>query len=210
MRSFFHHVTRTGRPLRRFRARARGALGRAQNRSMTTTGKATPAERSFGRPAEPTVCESCGAVFRNRRWRRGPGAALNHRTLAGARWESCPGCTQAKRGEYLGRVVVSGAESAKDVADIRRRIGNVGARAEWTQPERRIVSIERIPDGLEVLTTSQKLAHRIVHELKKTFGGRASYRWSDDGSLFATWRSGGASAPRGARPRPAGKKARGR
>jgi len=27
-----------------------------------------------------------------------------------------------------------------------------------------------------------------VNELKKAFGGRASYAWSDrDGSLFATW-----------------------
>jgi hypothetical protein len=37
------------------------------------------------------------------------------------------------------------------------------------------------------LTTSQKLAHRIVHELKKAFRGRATYAWSDDGTLFATW-----------------------
>ena len=41
---------------------------------------------------------------------------------------------------------------------------------------------------LEVLTTSQKLAHRIVHELRKAFRGRAYYIWSaDDGSLLATW-----------------------
>lgn len=40
----------------------------------------------------------------------------------------------------------------------------------------------------EVLTTSQKLAHRIVHELKKAFRGQAGYAWSDrDGSLLATW-----------------------
>lgn len=40
----------------------------------------------------------------------------------------------------------------------------------------------------EVLTASQKVAHRIVHELKKAFRGRTSYRWSDrDGSLLATW-----------------------
>jgi hypothetical protein len=42
-------------------------------------------------------------------------------------------------------------------------------------------------DGLDVLTTSQKLAHRIVRELKKLFRGRTTYRWSDDGSLFAVW-----------------------
>jgi len=40
-------------------------------------------------------------------------------------------------------------------------------------------------DTLEVLTTSQKLAHRIAHELKKAFRARTSYNWSDDGTLFA-------------------------
>jgi hypothetical protein len=39
-----------------------------------------------------------------------------------------------------------------------------------------------------VLTTSQKLAHRIARELQKAFGGRARYTWSDqDGALTAIW-----------------------
>jgi hypothetical protein len=39
-----------------------------------------------------------------------------------------------------------------------------------------------------VLTTSQKLAHRIVRELNKAFHGHAKYSWSDnDGSLYARW-----------------------
>jgi hypothetical protein len=38
-----------------------------------------------------------------------------------------------------------------------------------------------------VLTTSQKLAHRIVREVEKLFGGKPRFAWSDkDGSLFAT------------------------
>ena len=50
---------------------------------------------------------------------------------------------------------------------------------------------------LEVLTTSQKLAHRITHELKKTFGGRTSYKWSDsDGALYTTWRRDDVPAPK--------------
>jgi hypothetical protein len=74
---------------------------------------------------------------------------------------------------------------------IRSRIENVARRAMVTQPERRIVSIDAIESrdeqALEVLTTSQKLTHRIAHELKKVFGGRTSYNWSDDGTLFAIW-----------------------
>ena len=72
--------------------------------------------------------------------------------------------------------------------EVRRRIANVEARARHTQPERRLVRIRRQGDELSVTTTSQKLAHRVVHELEKAFGGRASYTWSDrDGSLAATW-----------------------
>jgi NMD protein affecting ribosome stability and mRNA decay len=137
------------------------------------------------------VCEDCGAIFRDRRWSRGAGTALSHAVLAGAHWGSCPACKQTQRREYLGRVVVRGALSPSTAVAVKRRLRNVAARAEWTQPERRIVAMEPNGDGLEVLTTSQKLAHRMVHELKKAFGGRAAYRWSDDGSLFAVW-----SAPR--------------
>ena len=38
-----------------------------------------------------------------------------------------------------------------------------------------------------MITTSQKLAHRIVHELNKLFRGATSYSWGDDGTLLATW-----------------------
>ena len=73
-------------------------------------------------------------------------------------------------------------------SEVWRRIVNVEARARHTQPERRTVRIDREREGIEVLTTSQQLAHRIARELEKAFGGRAHYTWSDrDGSLEATW-----------------------
>ncbi len=59
--------------------------------------------------------------------------------------------------------------------------------AQLTQPERRPVSAAHDGNVLEVLTTSQKLAHRVVRELQQAFRGRASYEWSDGGSLFAVW-----------------------
>jgi len=143
---------------------------------------------------EPTICERCGAVFTRQTWRqRPPTQAL----LARAAWAVCPACTQMSAGEYYGRIVIRGAYAVANEAAIRRRIQQVDRRARVTQPERRVVSIERDGDMLEVLTTSQKLAHRIVHELKKAFGGRASYAWSDrDGSLFATWQRTDVPAPK--------------
>jgi hypothetical protein len=164
---------------------------RSLSRKGSRSDKKPPVAAKAEPPREPTVCERCGAVFLRRTWRRDH--RVGHALLARAAWAVCPACTQASRGEGFGRVVLRGTYIGQRADAIRRRIANVAARAAFTQPERRLVSIDGAGDELEVITTSQKLAHRIVHELKKAFGGRASYAWSDrDGSLLATWRRDGA------------------
>jgi hypothetical protein len=160
------------------------ALIRAHARAGTSTGKTRRAE-SGGRPPEPSVCERCGAVFQKRVWRRG--RPVSDALLATATWGTCPACAQRHDGTYVGRVrILCGASFASEDR-IRRRIDNVAAWAEAVHPEHRIVSVDRDGDAIEVLTTSQKLAHRVAHELKKLLKGKVTYRWSDDGSLFATW-----------------------
>jgi hypothetical protein len=90
--------------------------------------------------------------------------------------------------EYFGRVSVTRPLSEEREREVRRRIWNVERRARRTQPERRLVSLERSSEGLEVLTTSQKLAHRIARELEKAFGGGAHYAWADrERVLNASW-----------------------
>jgi NMD protein affecting ribosome stability and mRNA decay len=160
-------------------------LIRSLNRAGTRTKKARPVEVETGRLPEPSGCERCGAIFSRRVWRRrrkATGALLEK-----IKWTTCPACKQASAGVGQGRVLIRGPYAELHEEAVRRRIENVAARAAFTQPERRVSSIERREGTLEVLATSQKLAHRIVHELRKAFGGRASYAWSDDGTLFATW-----------------------
>jgi hypothetical protein len=142
-------------------------------------------EANSGHLPEPSACERCGAVFSRRVWRR-PGK-VSAALLGRARWTICPACRQSSQEVGFGRILVRGAYAVANEGLIRRRIANVAARAASTQPERKISSIERQGDVLEILTTSQKLAHRIVHELKKLFRGRATYAWSDDGTLLVTW-----------------------
>jgi len=135
---------------------------------------------------EPSVCDRCGAVYVDKTWRRGPRLEAN--ALNKARWVRCPACAQAETGEYYGRVLIEVGDIALREA-IDARINNVDKLAQVTQPERRIVSTEWNGNTLEVLTTSQKLAHRIVHEVGKAFGGVPHFSWSHgDGSLFATLR----------------------
>jgi hypothetical protein len=134
---------------------------------------------------EPMICERCGAVFVRKAWRRGD-VSITTPSMPPAGVPALS-CEQVGRGEYYGRVLVRDAAGA-DREAIGRRIQNVASRAEFTQPERRLVSMEWKGSELEVLTTSQKLAHRIASELDKAFGGRATFEWShDDGSLLAVW-----------------------
>ena len=161
------------------------ALVRATNRKGTKDKKTTRGEARTGRLREPSACERCGAVLWRRVWRRGSG--VTDALLSRAIWTLCPACRQVSSGEYCGRVMIRGRYASDQEAVIRQRIANVDTQAQFRQPERRLVSAERDGAVLEVLTTSQKLAHRIVRELKKAFRGRARYKWSDDGSLFAVW-----------------------
>jgi hypothetical protein len=103
-----------------------------------------------------------------------------------AQWVKCPGCAQAASGEYHGQVLIAVGDRASRDA-ISARIANVERRAQITQPERQVVESNWNGKTLEVLTTSQKLAHRIAREVEKAFSGKAHFSWSDDdGTLLAT------------------------
>lgn len=176
--------------------RARARVTMRQPRPIQQAGKPLVAMRTRGLK-EPAVCERCFAVYRDRTWRIG---GPSRRVPADANWTLCPSCSQVEQQEYFGRVRVTRPLEPERESELRRRIWNVERRARATQPERRLVAMGRTPGGLEVLTTSQKLAHRIARELEKAFGGRASYTWAErDGLLDARWDPEGRS--RDATPR---------
>jgi NMD protein affecting ribosome stability and mRNA decay len=167
-------------------------LIRSLNRRGTKADKSPPVARKTSLK-EPAVCERCGAVYERKTWRsdRRPTIAV----LDKATWTICPACEQVAADVYYGRVLITGKGALERRAAIERRVANVARLAASRQPERKVVSQEWEGSKLEILTTSQKLAHRIAKELNKTFGGKASYKWSaDDGSLLATWRCPAAEA----------------
>ncbi|MFZ0889714.1 MAG: hypothetical protein WA005_14770 [Candidatus Binataceae bacterium] len=165
--------------------KGRGLI-RSLNRSLVRDDKSPAVVRKTRPFREPTICPGCGSAFLHKTWRRDH--KLSHEMLARSQWRLCPACGQVGRQEGQGRVLIRGTAVAESRETIQRRIDNVTQRAMNTQPQRRLVSVAPLDgEALEVLTTSQKLAHRIVHELKKAFGGHASYSWNDDGMLFATW-----------------------
>lgn len=183
------------------KTRERREAGRGRRRGHehrgTRTVKSPPVSGEYAYP-EAAVCAGCGAVYVRKTCRLG-----GPRRLFAPRQEervSCPACRQVREGRAYGRVLLSGEWVAEHEEEVRHRIRSVESRARHTQPERRRVGIAPQGDGLEVTTTSQKLAHRLTRELEKAFGGSTSHAWSDhDGSLWATWSSPRSSAGRGGR-----------
>jgi hypothetical protein len=163
---------------------SRGLI-RSLNRSAVRNTKGPQVALKTTRLREPTVCARCGAVFLRKTWRHTH--ALNDDQLERAEWGFCPACLQVAQQQGQGRLLIRGAALAQSREAIEQRIQNVAKRASKTQPERRLVSVDVRDGEVEVLTTSQKLAHRLAHELKKAFGGRVAYNWSDDGTLLAHW-----------------------
>lgn len=159
------------------------ALIRSTNRRESRSDKTAPValKQEF---RDPSIRERCGAVYSGKSWRRGRRLAAE--VMDKAPWVTRPGCEQAASGDYHGQVLIEVSAGA-DREAISGRIANVERRAQITQPERRIVETNWNGKTLEVLTTSQKLAHRIAREVEKAFGGRAHFSWSDeDGTLLAT------------------------
>jgi hypothetical protein len=169
--------------------KSRGLI-RSLNRSGVRDDKSPAVVRKTREPSDPSICERCGAVYSRKTWRRDRN--ITEPLSRQAVWTICPACEQVSRQEGQGRVVLLGSGVSASCDLIRRRIENVGRRAAATQPQRRVISVDELgargDEGLEVLTTSQKLAHRIVHELGKLLGGSAKYAWQDDGTLYAEWR----------------------
>jgi len=159
------------------------ALIRSLNRRGSRSDK-TPAVAQKQKFSDPSICERCGSVYTAKTWRSRP--RLASEVMDKAQWVKCPGCAQAASGEYHGQVLIAVGDSASRDA-ISARIANVERRAQITQPERQIVASNWNGKTLEVLTTSQKLAHRIAREVEKAFSGKAHFSWSDDdGTLLAT------------------------
>ena len=180
----------------------RGAMRALVHRGVRSS-KASPVALRAKRVADDSMCERCGNVYRDKRWLAS--SAGERSWPIGFAWTICPACRQVEAGEFFGRLVIRGRKALRDEDALRERIGNVAARARFTQPQRRVLSIERLGDTIEVLTTSQKLAHRIAAALHDAFGGDVTFTWaSNDGELRATWTWDEVAVRRGAKAVPAG------
>lgn len=150
--------------------------------------KEPPPEQRAPGIRDSMLCRRCGALYRHKGWHVGL-ASLRKCRPGSIRFTTCPACQRERQGVGFGRILLRGAYARLHEEELCRRIRNVSIRARSNQPERRLVSVMRDEGGLEVLATSQRLAHRVARELVKTHAGKATYHWDDhDGALLVVWR----------------------
>lgn len=135
------------------------------------------AYQSKEKPAEPTRCPDCGAVFHGGRWQWMDAPVGAHETV-------CPAC-QRIRDEYpAGYLALSGDFLAAHEAEIRQLISHHEDKEKAEHPLQRIMDIEETPDGLMVTTTDMHLARGIGEALHHAYQGELEYRYNPDQNLL--------------------------
>ena len=134
------------------------------------------------KPAGPTVCPTCKAVFAEGRWtwQRPPSEAAEM---------NCPACQRIQDEFPAGYVTIKG-EFLKDHRDeIIALINKKEDREKAEHPLQRIMAIEDVREGLQVTTTDSHLARGIGEALHDAYKGDLKLRYSRDENLLrAIWK----------------------
>jgi hypothetical protein len=157
---------------------------------------------------EPLVCEVCGDIYADRRWsfpvrakgrqkpttldiskREWVAFAEGHEEKKHSRGRPpqvvvCPACQRQREGVPSGFVHLDGAYLNAHLEEIRRLLEQEAERAAEDNPLARIMRWEKDEHTrLTLATTTEHLAQRLGHALKKAFKGKVHYDFSHENKL---------------------------
>ena len=136
---------------------------------------------------EAGVCPDCHAINRKKRWYVDE-AEYGVLARSGAALRRCPACRKIADGFPSGVVTLRGRFLRAHREEILKVARNEERRACGMNPLERIMGLREGDDGVEILTTDEKLAQRIGREIGKAFRGTVGYKWSEDANLLrVTW-----------------------
>lgn len=135
--------------------------------------------------AEPAFCKGCGAVYSNGHWIAESTAreSSKHEHWRPANSTTCPACKQIDSGVVGGYVSLSGSFLAEHRAEIDNLIENEAERTLEDNPLSRIMSRRDSKGQLLIETTTEHLAQRLGHKLKKAFAGEVSFDFSHENKV---------------------------
>jgi NMD protein affecting ribosome stability and mRNA decay len=134
------------------------------------------------KPAEPSACPECHAVFQGGRWQWGQPAADSHEVV-------CPACQRVGDRMPAGILTLCGEFHLAHRAEILGLIRHVEEREAKQHPLKRIMEVSESGDELEITTCEASLARAIGDAIRHAYRGELNYRYPEgSGVLRVEWR----------------------
>ncbi|HVN35735.1 MAG TPA: BCAM0308 family protein [Casimicrobiaceae bacterium] len=138
--------------------------------------------QSRGKLAEPTVCETCRAVYKHGRWRWGDAPPESHLAI-------CPACQRIRDDAPAGNVVVEGDFVRSHASELINTIRNAADHERLEHPLHRIVRLDQGSGRILASTTDIHLPQRIGEALKRAYDGELDVEYGHDAySVRVRWR----------------------
>jgi len=135
------------------------------------------------KPAEPTWCPECGAVFEQGRWQ------WKERVSSRAPSLLCAACKRTRDNMPAGIVQIDGPFAREHRDEVLAMLQHRAERAKAEHPLQRMMAITDRADALEVTTTDIHLAGELAHALQHAFQGELQLDYADHQVLLrAHWR----------------------
>ena len=145
------------------------------------TGNVDP-YRTTAKPPGPALCPKCDAVFAEGRWTWDSPPEDPHEQV-------CPACQRIHDRFPAGYVTVKGKFLAEHRDEIVALIKSKEEVEKADNPLQRIMAIEDVSEGMQVMTTHSLLARGIGEALQEAYAGDLKLRYSRDENLLrATWK----------------------
>jgi hypothetical protein len=140
------------------------------------------------RPAAtaPSYCQECGAIYVEKHW---VAKSAIHDSAKHPHWRplqrvTCPACFQIRDGIVGGYVEIAGDFFAKHHDEIAGLIDNEAKEAGKDNPLCRIMGRHEKDGTLFVETTTEHLAQRLGHAVKKAYDGKVDYDFSHENKVL--------------------------
>jgi NMD protein affecting ribosome stability and mRNA decay len=126
------------------------------------------------KPAEPTVCPICRAVFKGGRWQ------WLETWPTDAHQEMCQACQRTRDNYPAGLVTISGSSARTHREEILNLVRNQETSERAMHPLHRIIRVEEHPDAITVSTTDIHLPKRIGEAMHRAFKGQLDVRYDKE------------------------------
>lgn len=133
-------------------------------------------------PNEMAVCKKCSSVYHGKRWYHPDDVPV--RLAEKTRTEVlCAACQKIRDRFAEGYVTLQGEFVKKHREEVLNLVKNKEERSSRANPLERIIEISDKNGGIEITTTTEKLAQMIGKMLNKAYDGEVEYKWSSDVKL---------------------------